>query len=583
MKTSSKTKTHHYSNFFKFIKQPSDYKRYLVLYSIIATTFVVLNFFVPIVTGNLLASLMTYDLNLIVKLLIIYSLLEFSGYGVQLVLSLLGNKFISKMISQFRLNLLKKILNTKTQFFDDAKTGDLVERSVNDASVMGWGLLRIIRMVLEITANLFFIGYIFTLNIYIGLIIIAFIFIYYLIDRQKNNKFLINQKVFRAHASLVTNSVVESTNGIRDIKVLYAKEHALNNFSSTQKIFYEKHFIREKTNNVYWTVLRVLSLTFFVAIIGVGLHLINMAKFTLAALLIVYSGYKKIVGVAEYFSQLKEEVSLIEVSAQRVYDLMDEQKYDTEKFGTISLTNIRGEIELKNVSFSYNQHQKLFEKINLKIKAGQFIGIVGESGGGKSTLLEIIAKMYDIEKGQIFLDGYDMSTLTEETIRTAITYVTQNPYIFNDTILNNLKLSNPKATMDEIIVACKMANIHDFIIERGGYDAWVGEKGVQLSGGQRQRLAIARALLNKNKIILLDEATSALDNESQRKIKQAIDNATQNNTIIIVAHRLSTIKNCDKIIVMKNGKIVAKGKHNTLMKKNAYYKSLYDSNSEALE
>jgi ABC-type multidrug transport system fused ATPase/permease subunit len=577
------TKQHKYANFFKFLKQLSGYKKYFFFYSIVASAFVALNFFVPIITGNLLASLVGSEFDLIVKLLIVYAVLELAGYGVQLALSLMGNKFISQMISKFRLTLLGKILNTKTQFFDDAKTGDLVERSVTDASTLGWGVLRVIKMVLEIIANLFFVGYIFILNVYIGLIIVAFIIIYYIIDRKKNSKFLINQKEFRAHGSLVTNSVVESANGIRDIKALNAKENALDKFSATQKTFYEKYFKRETTNHLYWTALRTLSLVFFITTIGVGLYLIGISKFTLPALLIVYSGYRKIVGVAEFFSLLKEEVSLMEVSAQRVYDLMDNDKYSPEKFGTVNLDEIRGDIELKNVTFSYNQNTKLFQNLNLKIKAGQSIGIVGESGGGKSTLLEIISKMYDIQEGQILLDGHDINTLTEATIRKAITYVTQNPYIFNDTILNNLKLSNPEATMDEIVAACKMANIHDFIIERGGYDAWVGEKGVQLSGGQRQRIALARALLNKNKIILLDEATSALDNQSQRKIKQAIDNATQNNTIIIVAHRLSTIKNCDKILVMKNGEIVSMGKHQTLLKNNEYYKSLYHSKNNATE
>ena len=257
------------------------------------------------------------------------------------------------------------------------------------------------------------------------------------------------------------------------------------------------------------------------------------------------------------------------------------KEYKKEKFGSKILNNIKGKIEFQNVDFSYNEDTRVLKDINLKVNEGQMVGVVGESGGGKSTLLSLISKMYDINKGKILIDNVNINDLTESSLRGAISYVSQAPYIFNTTILNNLRLANAEITEEKAIKACKLANIHKFIDgTEKGYDTIVGENGVQLSGGQKQRIAIARALINKNPIILLDEATSALDNESQNKIKEAIDKVAKNHTIIIVAHRLSTIINSDRIIAFKNGELIADGTHSELLKTNKYYKELYNANEE---
>ena len=239
------------------------------------------------------------------------------------------------------------------------------------------------------------------------------------------------------------------------------------------------------------------------------------------------------------------------------------------------MQNAQGGVEFKNVAFSYND-EKVFEDLNLKIKPGECVGFVGKSGEGKSTILSLIPRLYDVDAGSVLIDGVDVRDLTKDSLRETVSVVSQSPYIFNMSIKENLKLVKPDATDAEIEDACKRAAIWDFIQSKPeGLNTMVGEGGVVLSGGQKQRIAIARAFLKQSRILLLDEATSALDNESQAEVKKAIKNMQKTCTIVIVAHRLSTVQDCDKIFVLENHKIVGKGSHEKLKQSCKAYKNLY--------
>ena len=220
----------------------------------------------------------------------------------------------------------------------------------------------------------------------------------------------------------------------------------------------------------------------------------------------------------------------------------------------------------------------MLKGLSFKVKANETVAFVGKSGAGKTTIFSLLCKLYDVNGGQIKIDGVDIRELDEESIRNNITIISQNPYIFNMSIKDNLKLVKENITDEEIKKACELACLDDFVESLPNkYDTVVGEGGVNLSGGQRQRLAIARAFIQETEIILFDEATSALDNETQAKIQQAINNLKENYTILIIAHRLSTIINSDRILVIDDGKIVGEGKHNELLKTNKIYKNLYNS------
>ncbi len=245
--------------------------------------------------------------------------------------------------------------------------------------------------------------------------------------------------------------------------------------------------------------------------------------------------------------------------------------------GNVHIDKIKGDFEFKNVSFKYGD-KKVLDNLNFKINANETVAFVGKSGAGKTTIFNLLCKMYDIKDGMITIDGIDIKELDKDSIRGNITIISQNPYIFNMSIKDNLRLVKSNLTKKEMIEACKIACLDDFINELPDkYDTIIGEGGVNLSGGQKQRLAIARALVQKTEIILFDEATSALDNETQDKIQNAIDNMKNEYTILIIAHRLSTIKNANRILYLDDGKIEAEGTHNELLKNCKKYKNLYES------
>ena len=258
--------------------------------------------------------------------------------------------------------------------------------------------------------------------------------------------------------------------------------------------------------------------------------------------------------------------------------MFEEQEFKKEKFGTKHINKVQGNFEFKDVDFSYEENNKVLDKLSFKVNANETVGFVGKSGVGKTTIFNLMCKMYDVSSGKITIDGIDINELDEESIRSNITIISQNPYIFNMSIKDNLKLVKNDLSEEEMKKACHLACLDEFIeLLPNKYDTIVGEGGFNLSGGQRQRLAIARAFLQKTEIILFDEATSALDNDTQSKIQQAIDNLKKEYTILIIAHRFSTIINCDRIYYLENGKVLASGTHNELLEKCKEYKQLYES------
>lgn len=275
-------------------------------------------------------------------------------------------------------------------------------------------------------------------------------------------------------------------------------------------------------------------------------------------------------------TSLHELVKKFNLSASRVFDIFDDDKYQKEKFGNKHLTKINGDFEFKNVTFKYDT-KLILNDLNFKVNANETVAFVGKSGAGKTTIFNLLCKMYDNYDGTITMDGVNIKKLDKDTIRGNITIVSQNPYIFNMSIKDNLKLVKNDLTEEEMVEACKLACLDEYISSLPNkYDTVVGEGGVNLSGGEKQRLAIARAFLQKTEIILFDEASSALDNETQAKIQQAIDNLQKDYTILMIAHRLSTIKNADRILLLDGGKIKAEGTHKELLKNSKLYKSLYE-------
>ena len=264
------------------------------------------------------------------------------------------------------------------------------------------------------------------------------------------------------------------------------------------------------------------------------------------------------------------------VSFNRITDIIENKKYKDVTFGDKELEDIKGVIEFKNVTFGYPNEDIILSDFNIKFEPNKKIAIVGASGGGKTTLFNLITRLFEPIEGEILLDKVNIKELTEENLRKHISIIRQDPFLFNRSIKENFTILKDDISLERIREYCKMACIDDYIMSLPDkYDTILGEGGVNLSGGQKQRLAIARTLLKESKVILFDEATSALDNESQEYIKKSIDELAKSHTVIIVAHRLSTIIDSDLIYVIKNGKCIAKGDHKKLMTSCKYYRNLY--------
>lgn len=306
-----------------------------------------------------------------------------------------------------------------------------------------------------------------------------------------------------------------------------------------------------------------------------GIVLLRYNMITGASFLVIYMYKSRAVYFLDDINNLYRDYKSFNLSLERLYELIDDTKYPKEKFGTTKLKNIQGSIEFKNVSFGYDDNQVL-KRVSFKINSCETIGIVGKSGVGKTTIINLINKLYNANEGSILIDETNINDITEESLRENISTITQNPYIFNVSIKDNLKIANPKATDKEIKEKCQLCALDEYINTLPKkYNTLVGENGVILSGGLKQRLAIARAILKNSKILILDEATSSLDNETQDYIHHSIKKIRKDYTIIIIAHRLSTVIDCDKILVIDDGKIVGFDTHENLIKSNKVYKRLY--------
>jgi subfamily B ATP-binding cassette protein MsbA len=290
----------------------------------------------------------------------------------------------------------------------------------------------------------------------------------------------------------------------------------------------------------------------------------------LTALIMIYEPLK---GISRVNSVLQQGIA----AAERVFDVLDVEIGVDEKKDAVELPEVKNLIEFKDVRFQYDPKAEVLKGINLQVKTGEVLALVGSSGGGKSTLVNLIPRFFDVSSGSISIDGKDIRDVTLKSLRNQIGMVTQQTILFNDTVRNNIAYGSPGATYEQVKEAARAAHALSFIQHLPeGFDTVIGESGARLSGGERQRISIARAILKNAPILVLDEATSSLDTESEREVQQAIENLVQSRTTFVIAHRLSTIRNADRIIVIQEGKIVEEGTHDSLLPLGGVYKMLYD-------
>ena len=362
--------------------------------------------------------------------------------------------------------------------------------------------------------------------------------------------------------------------GMRVVKAFGREEYEVTKFKALTRDFCRV----QKKNETFWALFYpvltfIMGIGSYIAIYFGGIDVLE-GKMTVGSLtqFVTYTGY--LYGPLGWMTHLPRSIMQMITSLNRIYDVLDEEPAikDGENSKEIE---IQGDIRFEDVTFGYNSYEPVIEHVSLDVKKGEMIGLVGASGTGKSTMINLIMRLYDVDRGRITVDGVDLREIKQEIYHSQLGVVLQETFLFSGTILNNIRFANPKATLEEVIRAAKAANAHDFICKTpDGYNTYVGERGFNLSGGERQRIAIARAILNNPRLLILDEATSALDTESEYLIQQALDRLTEGRTTFAIAHRLSTLRNADRLVVIDGHRIAEVGTHDELLEKKGIYYGL---------
>jgi len=541
---------------------------------------------------------------LILKLTIDTYIAPKEQYGLVLYVTLMGvvlllegifqyffvfwaNLLGQNIIKDIRSKLFKHMLSFRMKYFDNAPVGQLVTRSVSDieqiARIFSQGLFMIISDLLKMFVCLIIMFY---MNWKLTWIVIAAMPILVYITRIFQRKMQVAFEEVRNQVANLNTFVQERVTGMKIVQLFNREAIEYQKFKDIN----QKHNVAWiKTilyNSIFFPIADIISsLTLGFVVLYGGFHILDGDKFTTFGDLFSYTMF-----IGMLFNPLRQiadkfnEMQMGMIAANRVFDILDTEE-DVQQTGTIEAKHFAGNIRFENVRFSYIKDEEVLKGISLEVKSGETIAIVGSTGAGKSTIINLLNRFYEINSGTISIDNQDINTFTLESLRAQIAVVLQDVFLFADTIYNNITLNNTNVSREEVIAASKKIGVHEFIMSLpDGYDYNVKERGVMLSSGQRQLIAFLRAYVSNPSILILDEATSSIDTYSEELIQRATETITKDRTSIVIAHRLATIVNADKIIVMDKGQIVESGTHQELVtKENGYYKNLYDSQfSEAI-
>ncbi|MBE6160176.1 MAG: ABC transporter ATP-binding protein [Lactobacillales bacterium] len=558
-------------------KYAKDLKNILIKYILCNVVSIIISIVVPMISAKIIIALTDNSFEQLIYMAVLIFFIENLRNFIHYFARYYSQVMYRESFIKIQTDLGKNILRLENKIIDENNSGVFIQRLTNDTSRLA-DIFNVLNMYISnIIMNIGIFGAIFIIDKTVFIYLIIMLIILYIIEHIRTKKFTEEDKIFRKENEKVSGFVGEIVRGARDIKMLNSESSFINELHLKVKALNNKRYDMNTVDRKY-SLLRGFTrdLTDLLLILLL-VYLIKYNGLAVASALIIHNYSTRVPSIVDYIGMLLDRVKDYNLSASRIFAIIDSEEFKKEEFGTKHLDHVEGNFEFKNVVFSYDE-EKVLNKANFKINANETVAFVGKSGAGKSTIFSLLCKMYDIEKGKITIDGIDIKELDRESIRGNITIISQSPYIFNLSIRDNLRLVKEDITEEEMIEACHVACLDEFIESLPDkYDTIVGEGGVNLSGGQKQRLAIARALVQKTEIILFDEATSALDNETQSKIQQAINNMKGEYTILIIAHRLSTVINSDRILFLDNGKIVDEGTHKELLKNNKEYKKLYEA------
>ena len=559
----------------KFISYYKPYKGLFFTDLIVATIATLCNLIYPMMTRSLVNdAIPNKDIKVIGIFAIILMVLYLIKAGCCYFMQYFGHLVGVGMQGDMRRDMFKHLEKLPNSYFDNTKTGDLMSRMIND-------LMDISELAHHGPEDLFisiimFLGsfiILSTINLPLTILIFAFvpfIVIFTLKKRKKMNKCFMETRV---QTSAINSTLENSIAGIRISKAFVAEEYENEKFNKGNNKFKE---VRRKSYKVmaeYFAGVNFgVDILDYVVLIAGGIftfyNIIDIGDF-LAYMLYIKLFTQPIKKLVNFMEQYQSGMT----GFKRFIKIIEED-IEKEKDIAIDIKDVKGEIEFKNVNFSYEDN-KILENVSLKIESGKMLALVGPSGGGKSTFCNLIPRFYDVDKGDIKIDGKSIYDIKLDSLRKNIGIVQQEVFLYTGTIKENIKYGKQNASDEEVIEAAKKANIHEFIMGlKDGYDTYIGERGIKLSGGQKQRISIARVFLKNPPILILDEATSALDNVTEYLIQKSLEELCKNRTTIVVAHRLSTIKNADEIIVLTDKGIEERGSHIELIKKGGIYENL---------
>lgn len=561
----------------RLLKTLKPHRFWLVMTAFLSLLGTALNIAFAIITKTMTDSAISKDMDILFKYIPIFIVLFIVDILVSIIKTYTSGRYAEYSLLDIRQKTAEHIIKLPVYYIDNHKSGDLVSRLVSDITIIQDFLQNTLSNILYLPVlfaaaliSLFIINW--KLALFSITIIPLLMFIAMKISRPVERL----TKEQQEEVSKVNSIAQDSLSGFTVIKSFNLEEIMKERFEESVDSSVSKGLKVSKINSILGPLGFFMQMIPFILTFAYGGYLVAIKEMTFGSLLAFINLMNYVANPINQFPRLLSSYRGAMGAASRTFEIWDValEREDGEGFDIEKEENA---VSFKNVSFSYNgETQNIFEGLSFDIKKGERVAIVGQSGSGKSTLLKLITGFYDADSGDISIYGHNIKSWTLKDLRKLIAQVTQDTYLFPESIRENISYGREGVSFDEVVEAAKAADIHDVIMDfKDGYETLVGERGAKLSGGERQRISIARALLKDSPLLLLDEATSALDVEAERDVQNALDELMYGRTTIVIAHRLSTIKNANRIIVIDNGKVVDSGSHEELFGKDGLYKELY--------
>jgi len=531
-----------------------------------------------IIDGVITALNLKYLGVLIAALVAAYALHQLVQIGDNYVRHALGERFIFDL----RVRLYAYLQKMSLSFFERTSTGELMSRVTNDLAalehfVTHGSALTVVDLMRLIGGSII----LFVLDWRLAALVLIPVPILAVALRHYNTKIRPVYRRVRARLGDINAKLQDNLSGIRVIQAFAREDLEHQRFTTESERYYRARVEGIRYWSIFFPAIRFLGAMGSVIVLGVGAVMVVKGQLTLGTLVAflsyITSFYEPINRLTEVDNIFQEAIA----AGERIFELLDQTTDVTDAPDAAELPAIKGEMVFDRVDFRYGSGDQVLHDISFTMAPGEMVALVGPSGAGKTSIANLICRFYDPVDGRVSVDGHDLQQIKLNSLRRQVAVVLQDAFLFNNTVFENLLYGNPDATREEIIKAAQAANAHDFIVQLPeGYDTEIGERGVKLSGGQKQRLALARAILADPRILILDEATSSVDAEAEYLIQQALERVLEGRTSLVIAHRLSTVRNADKIIVLDHGRIVEIGKHEALMQQGGLYRQLYQRQME---